>query len=300
MASKPLTFVTWNACSVRAKAIELADFLRKHNIDVGLLTETHLKSGDSFWLPDYNIIRLDRTNSRGGGVAVIVKAYSIQYLILPHIPTSVIEALSVEVKSSAGVIRFIAVYCPRQCVASNGLATKFKNDLASITRTKSRFVVGDLNARHEAWRNYQRNQNGRLLFDHVQLGLYTVQFADEPTFISPAGNPSTLDFFLSNIGLFKPVAHNDLSSDHQPVVSEVGLNVARAPCCQRKDYHRVNWVEFGRVVDRNIDENSPLNTVEDINRALERLNQAISVADETCIRRVPVRGSLPLIPTPNF
>lgn len=65
MASKPLCIVTWNACSLRAKTIELADFLRKHTIDVGLLTETHLKSGDSCWLPDHNIIRLDRTSSRG-------------------------------------------------------------------------------------------------------------------------------------------------------------------------------------------------------------------------------------------
>lgn len=207
MASRSLSIVTWNACSIRAKSIELADFVRRHSIDVGLLTETHLKSGDKFWLPDYNIIRLDNINSRGGGVAVIVKK-GLKYHIMPHIRTSVIEALSVEIETSTGNVRFTSVYCPRQCTINNGLASKFRSDLTALTRTSSRFVVGgDLNARHEAWRNYHRNQNGRLLFDHAQYGLYTVQFSEEPTYISPAGNPSTLDFFLSNFGLSKPVAY---------------------------------------------------------------------------------------------
>ena len=294
MASKPLTIITWNACSVRAKAIELADFLRKHNIDVGLLTETHLKSGDSFWLPDHTIIRLDRTSSRGGGVAIIVRK-GLTYNILPHANTSIIEALSVEVKSTTGNIRFIAVYCPRQCAASNGLASKFKNDLSAITRTSSRFVVGgDLNARHEAWRNYHQNQNGRLLFDHEQHGHYTVQYPDEPTFISPTGNPSTLDYFLSNVELSKPEVHNDLSSDHQPVVTQVGVNVSPASCL-RKDYHRVDWAAFGRLVDNNIEENPPLDNVDDIDRAIDNIYQAITVADEACVRHVPVKGKFVVI-----
>lgn len=290
MDRKPLTIVTWNACSVRAKTIELADFTRKHNVDVGLLTETHLKSGDNFYLPDYVTIRLDRINSRGGGVAILVKR-GIKYNTLPHVRTSVIEALSVEVESSTGFIQFTAAYCPHQCVNSNGLAAKFRNDLTAITRTSSRFIIGgDLNARHEAWRNYQQNQNGRLLFDHSQHGLYTIQFSDEPTFISPAGNPSTLDLFLSNIELSKPEGLNELSSDHRPVKAEVGVNVVHAPRQLRKDYHHVDWAAFARTVDNNIEEHPLLDTAEDIDRALEALYRAINTADETCVRRVPVRG----------
>ncbi|XP_065093456.1 uncharacterized protein LOC135714112 [Ochlerotatus camptorhynchus] len=96
------------------------------------------------------------------------------------------------------------------------------------------------------------------------------------------------------IGLSKPEVHNDLSSDHQLVVAEVGINVAPA-ASQRKDYHHINWVQCGRVVGRGIDENPPLGTVDYIDRALEGLQQAISVAAEACVRQVPVRG-LPAAP----
>ncbi|XP_065073972.1 uncharacterized protein LOC135698031 [Ochlerotatus camptorhynchus] len=112
----------------------------------------------------------------------------------------------------------------------------------------------------------------------------------KPTFISLAGNPSTLDLFLSNTSLSNPVALNEPSSDHQPVVAEMGYNVAPAPSLH-KDYHRVKWAQFGRVIDRHIIDNPPLNTVEDINRALEALHQAITVADDACVQRVPVRGA---------
>lgn len=290
MGSKPLKVMNWNACSIRAKKIELSSFLHEQHIDIGLVTETHLKPKDNFSLQGYSTIRLDRPRSNGGGVCIIIK-HGIRFFVLPHLATSTIEALGVEIESPTGNIRFIAAYCPRQCKDHDGSSSSFKNDLAKLTRCNTKTVVGgDLNARHEAWKNSKRNRNGCLLFDDAQLGHYTVEFPDEPTFISPAGVPSTLDLFLANCCISKPTTVNDLSSDHNPVVCLINSSASQTPTRFRKDYRSVNWVAFRRVVDDLVEENPPLNSTEDIDTALVDLQRAIDTADEACVRRLQTKG----------
>lgn len=290
MAAKPLKILNWNAHSVRVKKIELMDFIRSHEIDICILTETYLSPSVSFSVPDFSTIRLDRTQSRGGGVAILVKK-GIKFFILPHPNTSVIESLAIEVETSSGNLRIYAVYCPRQCVDSNGSSRLFKNDLQKLTRHRSKFVIGgDLNARHELWRNNHRNKNGTLLFDDVQIGYYSIYHPDEPTFLSPAGVSSTLDIFLSNVSISKPITYTELGSDHYPVVCEFGGDVTKIPQQQRKDFHRVNWVTFQRIVDSHLVDSQQLNTIEDIDTAINSFCSSIENADRICIRRVPVRG----------
>lgn len=87
-----IRIVNWNARSIRAKKIELGNFLAQHNIDVGVITETRLNPSINFLLPAHSMVRLDRPTPSGRGeVAVLVKQ-GIRYEILPHPKTSVIEA----------------------------------------------------------------------------------------------------------------------------------------------------------------------------------------------------------------
>lgn len=62
MDCEALNVVNWNACSIKSKQIEFGDFLRTKNIDIALLSETHLKPlRDTIYLPGYTVHRLDRT-----------------------------------------------------------------------------------------------------------------------------------------------------------------------------------------------------------------------------------------------
>ena len=284
-----IRIANWNARSVRAKKIELSDFLAQHNIDVGVITETRLNPKNNFSLPNHITVRLDRPNSTGGGVAVIIKR-GIRYEILPHPRTSYIEAIGVKIHALQGDIMLFAVYCPRQCKDINGTTKLYKEDLQKLTDTRTGFVVaGALNARHTLWRNLNCNKNGDLLADHLTSSTCTIHFPDEPTFLSPAGTASTLDVFLSDLALSKPVTHRELSSDHYPVVCELQLNLTPAPVQMRRDYHRVNWDTFSRQVDSRLpDEPNPL-SIEDIDVQLQVFEEAIHVAEEICIRWVPVR-----------
>ena len=161
-----LRIATWNANSVKLKKIPLIDYLRRQNIDVMLVSETYLRPDENFSLPDFQLVRLDRPGNHGRGGVIIIIRRGIAFRHLPHYRTSVIEAIGVELRTASGNISLIAVCCAVQCTLNSGFAATFKRDLISITRTRSRFVIGgDLNTKHPAWNNMRRNTNGiTLLF----------------------------------------------------------------------------------------------------------------------------------------
>lgn len=61
---------TWNSRGVMGKFHELELFLRIHDVDVLLLTETKLNSSNNFFIPDYKFTRADHPdlNRRKGGL----------------------------------------------------------------------------------------------------------------------------------------------------------------------------------------------------------------------------------------
>lgn len=278
--------VLWNAHAAKLKAVELLDFAKKEEADIIALTETHLKPGDKFSLPGFTIVRLDRTTGKGGGVAVAVRQ-PIKFETKTHYQTTVIEAIGIELRTSNGPLLVIAAYCPQQCYEKTGKARQFKNDLVKLTRHSKKFVVAcDLNAKHECWGNHRRNKNGNMVFDESQLGYFAVHAPHDPTFVSPAGSPACLDFFLTNTEISLPITVNDLSSDHLPVLTRVGGEAQCGIRRTRKDYNRVNWVEFQRRVDSRIITDMQLNTVEDVDRAVGNLQAAITTAEDECVPKV--------------
>lgn len=290
MARSSLKILNWNAHSVASKKLELTMFLKDANIDIAAITETHLKPNISFCLPEHNITRLDRTSAGGGGVAVAVRK-GISYKVLPHFNTSFIEAVGIEVVTSTGPIIIAAVYCPKQSRNGDNSATRLRNDLQKLTHRRSKFVLaGDLNARLTSWGcSTSSNNNGRILADDAQHGHYVVAYPDAPTFFSHAGVGSTLDLFLTNImeNISVPEVITALSSDHLPVVMEVGAEVTHHRST-RKNFHRVNWDHFISFIENRIDDDVPIDTHMDIDRNLECFIQLVKDAENMYVPVVPV------------
>lgn len=288
MDARPfLKLLNWNARSVVRKKLELLDFCLREEVDILVLTETHLQPKVSFSLPYFKTVRLDRTEGVGGGVAIAIRS-NISARVLPHFRTSLIEALGVEVELSGSKLIVIAAYCPKQC--SNDLKSTFNSDLSKITRFRQKFIVaGDLNARHENWNNNIRNCNGKLLFNDSLFGHYQICYPFEATFLSSAGYPSTLDFFLTNLNtISQPQVHNELSSDHYPVSIEIAERLRTTGERSRKDYHHVDWMRFQRCVESKINFLTNLETTENIDTCIANLEQAITQAEDECIRKLPV------------
>jgi hypothetical protein len=79
--TEALRLACWNAEGFRGRKLELDHFLRQHGIDMCLLTETHLRSGEAFRMANYVCHRTDRL-TEGGVTATLVRRGIHHYAVL--------------------------------------------------------------------------------------------------------------------------------------------------------------------------------------------------------------------------
>ncbi|CAH1384245.1 unnamed protein product [Tenebrio molitor] len=70
-----IKIATWNANGIINKIDETKTFLMTEKIDIMIINETKLTSSDKLYFNNYKTYRQDRpTNTRAGGVAIIIKS----------------------------------------------------------------------------------------------------------------------------------------------------------------------------------------------------------------------------------
>lgn len=80
--------MSWNACSLRNKLLELEIFMRTNNVVIATIQETWLTPDVKITFSDYNIVRSDRTNIRQGGGVTILVHKNLRFRIIPlHSPS---------------------------------------------------------------------------------------------------------------------------------------------------------------------------------------------------------------------
>ena len=293
-----LKLVNWNSRSVLLKKVEFFDFLVRHQIDVATVSETWLKTGISFYHPNYCIFRADRTCSddddRGGGVLIALRK-GIDYKVL-DLSTSAIEAVGLEIRLASQSLHVIAAYFPG--IHRGATWNAFRRDINTLVRrTVPFFVAGDFNARHRQWNCLKANRAGNILVSRAASSDFFIHAPRSFTYL-PRGDrrPSTLDIVLSNnlVDMSALTVVNDLSSDHLPVRFDVNVSVPfnHTPPTT-KCYNRANWQLFQRVVNEKIDLTSPdvanLDSPEAIDRCVEFFTSTLLEAETFAVPVVPVR-----------
>ena len=211
-----------NFCNLRSivnKCDYVSNYLRSNlNVDMLFVTETWLTPliSDAAVCPDgYNIIRTDRSSSKGGGVCVIYKdnlnVMRVNCDNKYNLSTNGIELLCIELSTlSTYVNRFCCLYLPPSSSFDN---TKTYNDtmknvcetLRTLSVDRSAFyILGDLNLPHINWDNLTISSKGNdahHTFLDFCLSECLHQCINEPT--HKGGN--LLDLLLCN-----PIAKHDL------------------------------------------------------------------------------------------
>ncbi|XP_065087158.1 uncharacterized protein LOC135708901 [Ochlerotatus camptorhynchus] len=124
----------------------------------------------------------------------------------------------------------------------------------------------------------RRNQNGTILNNDLQEAQYNILSPEASTRLSRPSAHATIDIYISNMGnISQPVVYLALSSDHYPVVAEVGSSVNK--------FHRVDWSQFQHCIDISIDYDVHPETTDDIDRCLRSIDEVISRARE---QHIPV------------
>ena len=93
--SNNIKIITWNARGIQSKKEQFFDFLISNNIQICLLTETWLQSQHSIKHKEFYIYRNDRNNSKGGGVAIIIRK-NLKHKLIPIVNTNLIENIGIK------------------------------------------------------------------------------------------------------------------------------------------------------------------------------------------------------------
>lgn len=280
----------WNANSITFRRQELIHFLHHHEIDAILISETHLRPGRLFKVPNYDIYRSDRPNGRGGGTAVLIKN-SIAHHSLPTPQLQEIEATAVIIETATmGHLKIVAVY--------NRPAYRINSaDLDSLLNTNVPTLIGgDLNAKHRAWNSRIENLNGNILNRYSQTRNVFVKGPTDPTHFPIQGHrPDVLDIILTsrvnaNVEL---TTLSELDSDHNPVLVTVGnpevaqpeIIVTRKTC----------WARYPWAIDDTLPPVPTINVPDDTANAVENLTTAIKSAIDRCTVEHQTRASNPML-----
>lgn len=276
-----------NAHSLRLKKVEFFNFLKDREIAISAVSETHLKLGDSMYHPLFHTYRLDRENNRsGGGVALTVRR-GVTHNLLPCPATVAIEAISVRVSHSSGSFVITSVYFP----GSNDPDTwlDYKRDLLHLLSLYPDHVItGDFNSRHSFWGCNRSNRAGRILYNLLCEEHFILHHPHTPTHFPDNGNsPSTLELFLvqGNVNLSDPIAETEPSSDHVPVLGEIGGSGAIFSSTRHvKDYERADWAESSWLLALNIPPApETVSSGEEIDSLIEQFNTVILEAEAAAV-----------------
>ncbi|KAJ4436687.1 hypothetical protein ANN_16818 [Periplaneta americana] len=144
--SHPLRIVTWNANGIQRDKYLLQHFLQQYDVDIFLITETHLQQNDRLSIPKYSIYRQDGPNGRQGGAAIAIKSY-IMHNEIPCQQPQHLQIVAVQIPVHKEQLLIGSVYAP----PSRPLTNK---DLDTITTISPNFLLGgDFNSKHTNW-NY--------------------------------------------------------------------------------------------------------------------------------------------------
>lgn len=244
--------------------------MERHQIDIVCVAETHLNANKSPNLPNYTLYRKDREDAAGGGVGIFVRK-TIDHYEAKLKRTNNIEACGVVINTATkGKLTLVSVYKPP-------LKTLLDEELDDLLQGRNATILaGDLNCKHESWHSKTRNTNGRRLRRYADEGLgIQIVGPTEPT-IYPVngGDPDILDIVVMKDVILdcNLTTCRELSSDHNPVIMELGPQGYANSLRERRT---VNWRKFEDHLSATLKPTTEPNTPDEIDQAVKDLEENI-------------------------
>ncbi|KAL4136311.1 hypothetical protein QTP88_007859 [Uroleucon formosanum] len=186
--------------------------------------------------------------------------------------------IKIEEPHKPKIISQCALYSPPRHNISNATFTDYFNTI------KNNFIiVGDYNAKHNAWGCRTNNPRGIVLYNFVNANNFNVLAPPGPTYwpSSPAKKPDILDIFETKIPsnlhcLTKNIL--ELNSDHSSVILNVSATVFARVEPPRLFSPLTDRLEFQNIINQRIDLKIKLKSNYDIDEAVNNLTMLIQSA----------------------
>lgn len=270
--------MTWNANGILNKRNELEVFLKVQNVDICLLSETHLRKDDILAFSGYQVYHTTHPdNQPKGGSAVIIRN-DLQHYEYCKIQNPEMQLTAVLITSAKQKFNVGALYCPPRFSINKDL---FKSMLAELGE---RFILGgDYNSKNIEWGSRLTLRRGKELKEALRESGCLYHSSGKPTYWPTDVNksPDLLDFFITKkiSANFISVEDNyDFNSDHSAVILRYGVAVVKKATKPTLTNHSTNWTGFKTSLQESIDLRVPLTSIEQLEIATENFMQAIQSA----------------------
>lgn len=154
-------------------------------------------------------------------------------------------------------------------------------------------IIDDFNCPHHAWNCKYSNLNGESFFNFIMATNYMIHYPNIPTYF-PNNNktPSTLDLALiENFDHFSElVSVNELTSDHNPILTEIGKQICNNPAHNFYEFSNANWEGFRKYINNKLINNQKAITKEIIDSETSKLTNITKKAMEKFIPNRNVRN----------
>lgn len=270
-----LRIAEWNANGLSDRRQELETFIYSNKLDIVLIAETRYTVKNYLKIPAYSTYLTNHpSGNTHGGTAVIINS-KIKHYEIEKYEKDFLQATSVIVETNQGPITVSATYCPPKHKICKAEFNKYLKSLGP------KFIAGgDWNAKHVYWGSRLTLHRGRQLYEAITENHCNSMSTGKPTYwpTDPNKIPDLLDFFITrNItkehSLVQPA--DDLSSDHSPIIINVSSEIILKETILHLTNNHTDWTTFQSHIEDNLKLNIPLKSQEDIERAVEHLNNTV-------------------------
>lgn len=278
MTRNPMKIVTWNANGILNKLQTFELFLNNHDVDICLVSETHITSKNYINIKNYKVYNaIHPDDLPKGGSAVIIKN-NFDHFEVSKIETNSIQASIIRIVSLKQALTVGAAYC------TPNLRIHKESFQCLLSEMGDRFIIGgDFNAKHLDWGSRITLTRGKILREVIRDLGCEFHSTGKPTYwpTDRMKIPDLLDFFIS-----KRVSSNyisiednyDLNSDHSPVILKISERITEKVTKPKLTNKTTNWERFKAELELTIDLTIPLNTDDELDIAVEEFLKNIQSA----------------------
>lgn len=273
-----LKLALWNANGLVSQGPEIAAFIRLHDIDIMLISETRYTNRSYYRIQGYTIYDTKHPDGTGHAGSAVIIRNSIKHYESPKYQTEQIQATNICVKDRYGTLTISAIYCPPKHKIKEDVYTQFFATLGS------RFLAGgDYNAKHHRWGSRLVTVKGKELVKCLNKNNLNILSTGKPTHwpYDLTKMPDVIDFcVVKGIPLNHLLIEEnfDLSSDHSPVLVQISTDIIHKQKPASLTNRSSNWDLFRNLLEERININISLKSAEEIDEAVENFTQNIQYA----------------------
>ena len=295
--TRELKIMHINIQSINNKLAELKHYLATNQIDICSVNETWLNSNKKLHVPNYEVVRRDRSNQQGGGVLLLIhKEIQFQQLQHQHDEEIIIIKLKQATKSKQD-ITLVSYYNPPQRPINQQAIQDVLNSQSNV------LIIGDLNAHHPYWLSKNTNKSGEEIFKLVLDNQLSILNDDNPTY-EPLHRPdykAILDLAICDEELSSQITSCQVSdefrSDHLAVNITLKSSLPKRKQLSTITIKSTNWTQFKTTLANQPLQLQQLNNPTEIDEAAAQLTNQIQQAlhSTTTSKDIIINTDKPLI-----